>query len=165
MRKTLYVFLLFSTGLLRPGGWPTLSASILPSLLKLWVPRPRVFCEGGYDADCAMRFRRIQNPKLSAASYPPFAQNAKSGAPTLMAVSSISKAGPPRPFRSIGSSRVAHPLRGLQRVGIRAADCVEKRKSNSLGTDRLLTPPFRKKRERMGHPAVGRCRKDPVGKP
>jgi len=32
------------------GGWPSLSTSISLPILKLWVPRPRAFCEGGYDA-------------------------------------------------------------------------------------------------------------------
>jgi len=38
------------------GGWPTLSTLIFFPILNLWVPRPRVFCEGGYGAADIMGF-------------------------------------------------------------------------------------------------------------
>ncbi len=34
-------------------GWPSLPSFFLP-VPELWVPRPCVFCKGGYDAACSM---------------------------------------------------------------------------------------------------------------
>ena len=48
---------------------------------KPWVPRPCVVCKGGYDAACAMLFVMPRLRRCGQLWFPPFAKNAKDGAP------------------------------------------------------------------------------------
>jgi len=45
------------------------------------VPRPCVFCKGGYDAVCSMRVSCSQKRQRRLLWYPPFAKYAKDGHP------------------------------------------------------------------------------------
>ena len=53
------------------GGWPGLWTAGAKSP---WVPRPCVFCKGGYDAVCSMRFPVRPNRQRRPLWYPPFAK-------------------------------------------------------------------------------------------
>ena len=58
------------------------------------VPRPCVFCKGGYDAVCSMRVSCSQKRQRRLLWYPPFAKYAKDGAPTELVMSNKFKARP-----------------------------------------------------------------------
>jgi REP element-mobilizing transposase RayT len=46
----------FETSIWTLAGGPAFHACFLFPVPELWVPRPRAFCEGGYDTACSMRF-------------------------------------------------------------------------------------------------------------
>ena len=77
------------------------------------VPRCCVLCKGGYHAVCMMRFSVGSNPAPQAASYPPFAKNAKSGAPTFIFCVRDLKAGPPGQPASYLEAKLEATMRNI----------------------------------------------------
>lgn len=117
------------------------SLDFLFLFLRLWVPRPCDLCKGGNDADCAMGFRRIPKPKQPAASYPPFAQSAKSGAPTVVVALSVHRLGHP-PI----ATTYWHRQRRTRPFGkLRAGSCTKRK-------DRAPVIMTASAAQRLGHP-------------
>jgi hypothetical protein len=80
----------------RAGG-PLLAISLVHHFQQ-WVPHPCVFCKGG--PRCCVRYLIVTTPHGSTnlrmhSRLPPFAKNAKDGAPTVLLMPASSKAGHP----------------------------------------------------------------------
>lgn len=58
------------------------------------APSLRFLGKGGCDSACTTRFSGESKSALHAESRPPFAKNAKNGAPTVVVIRARSKAGP-----------------------------------------------------------------------
>ena len=68
-----------------------------PCRAILCVPRPCVLRKGGNVAACCHEIFAESTPGLHAVSHPPFAKNAKDGAPHSLRFTSEIKGGPPAP--------------------------------------------------------------------
>lgn len=67
--------------------WPGFVHQIVPVAAPAAVP-VLALCKGAYHGACGMRFRRRSKPALHTASHPPFANNAKDGAPHCLSCAS-----------------------------------------------------------------------------
>jgi hypothetical protein len=79
----------------KPIAWRVAPPFCFLPVPELWVPRPCVLCKGGYDAVCTGLFLMPRLRRYKHLWFPPFANNAKDGAPAVLVVSARSKTGPP----------------------------------------------------------------------